>query len=148
VNPLYISNETTEQTESRLLKVIAEAELEVFEGHYVFEEFPLKAFHASFKDDALAYVRDKDVWSQLAPSEDTTKELFTLIGFHFKPGFDNSGFIGWLATHLKQKLGTGVFVVCGQNSRKGGLFDYWGCPYEIGNAFIGEVRALIAKGKQ
>ena len=145
---MYISNETVEQTERRLLKVIADAELEIFEGHYAFEEFPLHDFHANFNDNALAYIRDKEVWSQLVPSEDKTQELFTLIGFHFKPDFDNSGFVGWLATHMKQTLGTGVFVVCGQNSGRGGIFDYWGCPYEIGDAFIAEVYALIAKGKR
>ena len=145
---MYISSETTEQTESRLLKVIAEAELEVFEQHYAFEEFPLQDLHNNLKDHALAYVRDKEVWSQLVPSEDKAKELFALISFHFKPDFDNSGFVGWLATHLKQKLGTGVFVVCGQNSTNGGIFDYWGCPCEIGDALIKEVQSLIAKGKQ
>ncbi|MCL2703799.1 MAG: DUF6196 family protein [Defluviitaleaceae bacterium] len=145
---LYISSETIEQTELRLLKVIAGAEFEIFEGFYTFEEYPLRDFHANFNENALAHVRDKEIWSQLVPSEDKTKELFKLIGFHFKPGFDNSGFVGWLATHLKQKLGTGVFVVCGQNSGKGGIFDYWGCPCEIGGGFITEVHSLIAKGNQ
>ena len=144
---MYISNETAEQTECRLLKVIAESELEIFEGHYIFDEFPLQCFHSNFNDNALAYIRDKQVWSQLIPSEDKTKELFTLIGFHFKPNFDNSGFVGWLATHLKQKLGTGVFVVCGQNSNKGGIFDYWGCPCEVGDKFVKEVQLLIEIGK-
>ena len=145
---MYISNETTDQTERRLLRVIAEAEFQVFERHYVFEEFPLHNFHADISDNALAFIRDEEVWSQLVPSEDKTRELFTLIGFHFKPNMDNSGFVGWLATHLKQKLGTGVFVVCGQNSGRGGIYDYWGCPAEIGDEFIAEVRLLIAKGKQ
>lgn len=145
---MYISNETAEQIESRLLKVIAEAELEMFDMSYVFEEFPLQDFPADFSGDALAYVRDKEVWSRLVPSEDKTKELFALVGFHFKPGFDNSGFVGWLATHLKHSLGTGVFVVCGQNSNKGGIFDYWGCPFELRHAFFNEVQFLIAKGKQ
>ena len=143
---MYISKETAEETERRLLRVIAEAELEIFEGHYAYEEFPLKDFQANLTDTALAYVRDQEVWSQLVPSEDRAKEIFTLIGFHFKPDLDNSGFVGWLATRLKQKLGTGVFVVCGQNSGKGGIFDYWGCPHELGNAFLEEVHFLIAKG--
>jgi len=137
-----------EQTERRLLKVIAEAELEIFEENYVFEEFPLHDLHAKFDVAALAYVRDNDVWSQLAPSDDKSKELFTLIRFHFKPNYDNSGFVGWLATHLKQTLGTGVFVVCGQNSKRGGIFDYWGCPRELRDMFVKEVKLLIDKGKQ
>ena len=145
---MYISIETAEETRLRLLKVIAESVFEIFEGHYAFNEFPLQDFHENFNIKSLAYVRDKEVWSQLIPSEDKSKELFTLIGFHFKPDLDNSGFVGWLATHLKHKLGTGVFVICGQNSGRGGIFDYWGCPYEIGDKFIEEVKLLIAEGKQ
>lgn len=145
---LYISTETAEQTEHRLLKVIAQAELEIFEERFAFEEFPLQDLQTHAKASALAYVRDKNVWSQLVPCQDETKELFTLISFHFKPNFDNSGFVGWLATHLKQRLGTGVFVVCGQNSSQGGIFDYWGCPYAIGDEFVKEVSLLIEQGKQ
>lgn len=97
---MYISNETTTQIESRLLKVIAQAELLVLKSTYVFEEFPVQ------------------------------------------------GFVGWLASHLKQRLGTGVFVVCGQNSTRGGIFDYWGSPYELGCDFVKEVEYLMDKGKQ
>ncbi len=43
----------------------------------------------------------------------------------------NSGFVGWLACWLKRELGTGVVVVCGQNSRRGGVYDYWGCPAHL-----------------
>jgi hypothetical protein len=41
--------------------------------------------------------------------------------------------VGWLASILKRNLGTGVFVVCGQNSRRGGIFDYWGVPLAMRN---------------
>ena len=61
---------------------------------------------------------------------------------HFDPALDNSGFVGWLASHLKAVLGTGVFVVCGQNGARGGIFDYWGCPIRVADAVFGEVRAL------
>lgn len=47
------------------------------------------------------------------------------------PNADNSGFVGWLATHLKTQLGTGVFVVCGSNHERGGIYDYWGCPADL-----------------
>ena len=53
------------------------------------------------------------------------------FSFHFRSGLDNSGFVGWLATRLKARLGTGVFVVCGQNSARGGIFDYWGFPTDL-----------------
>ncbi len=61
--------------------------------------------------------------------------------FHFKCGLDNSGFVGWLASKIKLDLGTGVFVVCGQNNRKGGIFDYLGCPVDMGE----KVTKLIEK---
>lgn len=54
-----------------------------------------------------------------------------LLSFHFPSELDNSGFVGWLAGLLKRELGTGVFVVCGQNSRRGGIYDYWGCPAQL-----------------
>jgi hypothetical protein len=58
------------------------------------------------------------------------------------PDLDNSGFVGWLASHLKTAVGTGVFVVCGQNTRRGGIFDYWGVPVEAADAVLAEVRRL------
>jgi hypothetical protein len=62
------------------------------------------------KQDALAIVRDNEVWSQLIYSGDASKELFKFFSFHFDGCSDNNGFVGWLASHLKAKLGTGVFV--------------------------------------
>lgn len=137
---MNISRETPEQTRDRLLRVIAEAEILFCEGTYAFEEFSLSDFLRDRREDALALVRDDEVWSQLVPSRDPSKELFQVFRFHFKAGLDNSGFVGWLATCLKEKLGTGVFVVCGQNSDHGGIFDYWGCPSQLGE----EVRQVIA----
>ena len=75
-------------------------------------------------------------------SSDNSKELFTIFSFHFNNGEDNSGFVGWFASYLKQKLGTGVFVTYGQNSNRGGIFDYWGCPSELGRKAIEEVQFL------
>ena len=65
------------------------------------------------------------------PGDLAADERFALFSFHFPPGLDNSGFVGWLATHLKRRLGTGVFVICGQNSDRGGIYDYWGCPAQL-----------------
>lgn len=137
-----ISAETPQETKTRLRRVIGKAELEVFSGTYVFEEFALNEFARRADPDALALVRDDEVWSQLVPSNDASKELFGVFGFHFTPGLDNSGFVGWLATHLKRELGTGLFVVCGQNSGRGGIFDYWGCPAVLKAEVEAELRKL------
>ena len=119
-----ISQETPTQTENRLLKVIAQSEFRIFAESYTFEEFPLDDFPNLARQDALALVRDNQVWSQLVPCIDSTKELFKIFSFHFENCTDNSGFVGWLASYLKAQLGTGVFVTCGQNIKRGGIFDY------------------------
>jgi hypothetical protein len=138
-----ISNESPAQTEARLLRVITTARLTVYEHPYAFLEFPLAEFPQKARVDALAFVRDDQVWSQLVPCNDDREDLFTLFRFHFPANADNSGFVGWLAIRLKQKYGTGVFVTCGQNSADGGIFDYWGVPIAIGADVISEVRRLM-----
>ena len=130
---VYISHETPEQTDKRLIEVIRQSELKIYDGFYSFEEFPVNEYE--FNPSALAIVRDEEVWSQLVrtPTQSSEKELFMVFRFHFKAGLDNSGFVGWLATRIKREVGTGVFVVCGNNNKRGGVFDYWGCPVSVGD---------------
>lgn len=137
-----ISIETPDETDARLRGVIGAAELKIYEDLYGFDEFPLHDFPERVHQNALALVRDDEVWSQLVPSAGQFPENFTVFRFHFPAGVDNSGFVGWLATHLKSRFGTGIFVVCGQNSDRGGIFDYWGCPAELGRDVIDELRVL------
>lgn len=140
-----ISQETPEATEARLRRVIREAALKVYDAPYAFTEFGPDAFPQAVDPDALALVRDDEVWSQLAPQRGGEAQACTIFRFHFPAGVDNSGFVGWLATHLKRRFGTGVFVVCGQNSGRGGIFDYWGCPLEVGHEVLAEVRGLVGR---
>lgn len=137
---MYISTETQEQTENRLIKVIQTANLKIYDREYYFKEVPIDKFQ--FEEQALAIVRDEEVWSFLIPSSNAESENFKLFSFHFKDGLDNSGFVGWLASKIKRELGTGVFVVCGQNTGKGGIFDYWGCPIEIADEVLALVQQL------
>ena len=138
-----ISHETAEQIELRLRRVIAQARLQVFSGTWAFQEFPLDRFAQLARSDALALVRDDAVWSQLVPCADEEKDLFGVFRFHFPADVDNSGFVGWLATHLKRRYGTGVFVICGQNAADGGICDYWGVPAVLAEAVFQEVRDLV-----
>ncbi|WP_405674689.1 DUF6196 family protein [Streptomyces sp. NBC_01511] len=127
-----VSVETREQTEERLRRVLAAADVVVHEGDWCFRETPLSA-PPILSPETLAVVRDTESWSALVPvtGDATDVERFGLFSFHFPSGLDNSGFVGWLATHLKRSLGTGVFVVCGSNRDRGGIYDYWGCPADV-----------------
>ncbi len=140
---MYISNENASQTEKRLISVLKAARLQILKEPYYFKETSITEF--SFHPKALAMVRDSEVWSYLVPAEKKGTENFKIFSFHFKNEQDNSGFVGWLASTIKAKLGSGVFVVCGQNTNKGGIFDYWGCPIEISDQvlqFINDLREV------
>jgi len=139
---MYISAETPHQTAVRLQRVIAEAELVLLDEAYAFVESSAADFPAQLLPTALALVRDEDVWSALVPATSSGQEQFMVFSFHFPPGLDNSGFVGWLASHLKATLGTGVMVVCGQNSARGGIFDYWGAPLAMANQVRDELVRL------
>ncbi len=138
---MHISKETLEETEQRLLKVLRSASLKIFEEPYFYKESKITDFN--FDPKALAMVKDNDVWSYLIPSESDKTENFKMFSFHFKDGLDNSGFVGWLASKIKKDLGSGLFVVCGQNSKKGGIFDYWGCPIEMADEVLMYLKELI-----
>jgi len=127
--------------------VIAKAELKIYEQPFIFDEFPLSDFRVQADPEAIAIVRDEQTCSQLVRWDRSDGELFRIFSFHFAEGLDNSGFVGWLASHIKQRTGSGVFVICGQNSGSGGIFDYWGCPIEVAGPVMREVNNLIAQAK-
>jgi hypothetical protein len=131
---MHVSHESDAQVEARLLTVIALADFVSYDDTFAFVESPAGEVITEIWPGVVALVRDDDVWSQLVPigsDNAATAEPYALFRFHFPPGIDNSGFVGWLATRLKRELGSGVFVVCGQNSRRGGIYDYWGCPLAL-----------------
>jgi hypothetical protein len=137
-----VSHETAEESDARLRRVIRAAQLKVCERPYAFAEFALDKLEVAADPEALALVRDDETWSQLIPHRGDAAEQFAIFRFHFPPDLDNSGFVGWLATHLKRHLGTGVFVVCGQNTARGGIFDYWGCPVALRAEVLAEIENL------
>ena len=142
---MHVSHESTDQARARLLGVLGRAELQILEGTYAFAEHRSTAIPLPM-ERALALVRDDDMWSVLQPASAGHGERLRVFVFHFPAGIDNSGFIGWLAGHLKAVLGTGVLVICGSNGRRGGIFDYWCVPERIGEEALAEVRRLRASG--
>jgi hypothetical protein len=67
-----------------------------------------------------------------------------LWSFHFPTDAPNSGFVGWLASLIKERTGSGVFVVCGYDAERGGVYDHWGCPV----AAAAEVLKLLDELRQ
>ena len=116
---MYVSQESPEQIDVRLRRIITAAELTWHEGEFAFYEFPVSVFPVQEAEHGLAFVRDEEVWCVLKAAGPEAAEPFGIFSFHFRDDMDNSGFVGWLASILKRELGTGVFVVCGQNSRRG-----------------------------
>ncbi len=126
---MHIQTESPAETDTRLRRVLRDAELEALPGLWHFAEFPHTAFTSSLHPEALALTRDGDTWSQLIPVfAPTAAEPLAVLSIHFQTGIDNSGFVGWLATLIKQHTGSGVAVICGQNTARGGIFDLWCAP--------------------
>jgi hypothetical protein len=118
-------------------RVIASAEVKVEPGTWRWDE----ALRTE-PSDGLAAVRDGDVESRLVPTESDDDQALAVLSFHFDPHVDNSGFVGWLATELKQTVGTGVVVVCGSNAGRGGIFDYWCVPARLTDEVLAVVERL------
>lgn len=149
---VHVSRETAEQTRERLGRVLSSAEATVFPGDWVYRESAIDE-PPELGHDVLAVVRDEESWSWLVRADragdvgavaDQTGERFAVFSFHFAADLDNSGFVGWLATEFKRRLGTGLFVVCGMNSRRGGIYDYWGCPAALREEVLAVLRELGA----
>ncbi|WP_121750963.1 DUF6196 family protein [Streptomyces sp. E2N166] len=133
-----ISHETPQETRTRLRGVLAEAAFKVLSGHWAYHEYPAGPA-PQLSADALALVRDEESWSVLEPAQGGETEVFGVFAFHFPAASDNSGFVGWLASELKDRLGTGVAVLCGYNSAQGGIYDYWLVPGQL----LGEAEAHV-----
>ena len=64
---MYVSHEPDVQMEARLLTVIALADFVSYDGAFEFVESSVADVVPEIRPDAVAIVRDDDVWSQLVP---------------------------------------------------------------------------------
>jgi hypothetical protein len=135
------------ETRTRLRRVLAEAAFNVLPGQWSYHEQPAGSVPQP-SADALALVRDAESWSVLELSQGDETEAFGVFSFHFPSAADNSGFVGWLASELKDHLGTGVAVLCGYNSAQGGIYDYWLVPAQLLDEAAAHVRSLAPEGGQ
>ena|SRR5918996_3718127 len=133
-----ISEERAVVTERRLRAVLRKTRV-----RHLPELWSFIRYEGSVPDDAIALVRDEDGWCALVPIEG--RENFCLTSMVFPEGLDNSGFVGWMASTIKRELGSGVFVICGDNPQRGGIFDYCGYPAEVAErvrSLIGDLRGI------
>jgi hypothetical protein len=128
-----VSRERQVETDRRLRAVLRGADLVHLDGTWCYERIA-----GDPPGDALATVRDADGWSALVLARGAG-EQFGLTLTTFSPEIESSGYMGWIATTIKQRLGSGVLVICGYNPGRGGIFDYLGYPVEVS----APVRALL-----
>src|SRR6266536_4757375 len=99
-----VSHERAVESERRLQAVLCAAEVEHLVGTWCF-----RRFSGDIPAGALATVRDADGWCALTPASGRgTDERFALTVTTFDSVIENSGFVGWLATTIKRRVGSGV----------------------------------------
>jgi hypothetical protein len=131
-----ISREMAAETEARLRQLFRRCAIDWLPGWWTFREGQLPPEHLS-----IARVRDEARLSALGPCPFEMDEAprFGVFRVVLPDGEDDSGFVGWLASWVKARTGSGLFVVCGQDSRRGGIFDYYGIP----EAAVDDVKLLL-----
>lgn len=139
-----VTAETPAQANERNRRVLQTAKLTWLSGRFVFAPCsPNRADQAALDDDTLAVIRDGSRLSSLRrrrlEDEGGTIRVFSV---HFPPKATNSGFVGWLATEIKNETGSGVGVVCGFDSQVGDLFDYWCVPDEVAGRVLEVIDGL------
>jgi hypothetical protein len=137
-----IKRETQQQSLERLRSVLHAADIAWLPGHFAFSEVANLDDAMSALGKALAVIRDESRWSVLAEAEEGSAEKSRIFACHFSADIPNSGFVGWLASEIKRELGSGVFVVCGHNRERGGIFDYWGVPAEVAPGVLDLIEKL------
>lgn len=135
-----ISREASAQAEARLRAIFRGSGVRWLPGYWSF----LEGEEASLVDGgSIAVVRDEGRLSALCPAVEARADLerFEVFRVVLPAGADDSGFVGWLASRIKAVTGSGVFVVCGHDRERGGVFDYYGVP----EAAADDVRALLGR---
>ncbi|MEN3365231.1 MAG: hypothetical protein V7606_2505 [Burkholderiales bacterium] len=144
-------SESTQQMHTRLCGVIAAARFEPLSQPYAWQ---LISHPSQLSTTALAAVRDGSAWYALISVPPEATGAYRILAFHFAEGSNASGFVAWLAGLMKKEAGTGAMVVCGFDARATpalwqtslSLFDYWGCPWSLGDDVVALVERLRREG--
>jgi hypothetical protein len=136
---VHVSVEVPAHSEARLRAVMRRSTVSWLPGTWVFRDGP-EAATADTLTTAIAKVADEGRVSALVPGVSDTEEVFTVFRVVLPAGVDDSGFVGWLASTIKAATGSGLFVVCGYDEQRGGIYDYYGVPQGV----AGQVRHVVA----
>ena len=135
-----VSSEVAAQTEARLLQVGRQSSVDWLPGTWAFREgqdIPAGA-------RKLAEVLDEGRVSALVAASDGP-ELFAVFRVVLPRGLDDSGFVGWFASTIKARTGSGLFVICGYDLERGGVYDYYGVPVVVADRVRAAVDELTAE---
>ena len=150
---MTMEQESPNSTEVRLLSVVAAATLRILPADFAW--LPL-ALDRAPSSEAIACVRDGSNWFELTRATIQPRhERYFVVSFHFSESIPANGFVGWLATYLRQTANTGVVVICGKDQRQSpgilaaanGVFDYWCCMIDAKPRFLSAIEELVNKGK-
>ncbi len=133
-----VSHELRALTEARLRGVFRQSAVEWLPGLWAFVE----GEDVLGREDSIAEIRDEGRLSALCPTLNAA-ERFGVLRVVLPRGADDSGFVGWLASRVKAETGSGLFVICGQDAGRGGIFDFYGVP----EAAIGEVCSVLERSR-
>jgi hypothetical protein len=131
-----ISREATAETEARLRRLFRDCSAEWLPGLWSF----IEGEQALRRDGSIAVVRDGAQASALVPATDDGGQ-FAVFRVVLPRDADDSGFVGWLCSRIKASTGSGLFVICGHNEARGGVYDYYGVPAAV----VDEVQDLLAR---
>jgi hypothetical protein len=132
-----VSVEVPTHSEARLRAVMRQSTVDWLPGTWVFRE-GLEAETTDTVTTAIAKVSDEGRVSALVPGR-SDGEVFEVFRVVLPAGVDDSGFVGWFASAIKAATGSGVFVVCGYDEQRGGIYDYYGVPRRAAR----DVRAVV-----
>jgi len=125
---INISDETAIATKIRLARLMPSVVVRRLPARFAFSE---DAEPVNWAAGDLAVIRGEDGRSVVRPAADDAPADNTLDAFEirFSTPSDNSGFIGYLASRLKEMTGAGSVVLCG--AEQGRIFDYYLVPTPV-----------------
>jgi hypothetical protein len=132
--------ETNSKLIERLYYVLKQSEFVEFDELYYFKQFEETP---NLENNALSYIRNGNYWTGLIEAEDDRTENYKIFCFKVNTTSNNSGFLGWMATEIKKKLGISIIVFCSHCPTTDKDILYIGCSSLYGNQVKNFIETLM-----